>query len=222
MSPRPPTPKPTRRQIEALTFITRFQERFGYPPSLREIGSSLSIGSTNGVRSLLLTLERDGFITRRRRISRGIEVTAKGATVLPIPRDHPAQARAKVNLVPVLGRVRAGEPELAWEERESFLRVDSDLFPYPDVFALKVKGDSMKEAGILPGDWVLARPQLSLSPGDIVVAVIEEEATVKRYFPMKSRIRLEPANPNYPSLTIDPAKTQFTIAGKVVGVLRKL
>ncbi|MFN3822091.1 MAG: transcriptional repressor LexA, partial [bacterium] len=221
MSPRPLSPKPTRRQAEALTFLARFKEKYGYPPTLREIGMALSIGSTNGVRSLMLSLERDGFINRVKRISRGIEIARKGISYLrenAAISDFPHQ---RINLVPVLGKVSAGFPQLAIEDREEFIRLDKDLFPYEDTFTLKVKGDSMKEAGIYDGDWVLARPNLPLNPGDIVVAIIGEEATVKRYVPMQTHIRLEPANPQYPPIIIDPDREQLNIVGKVVGLIRK-
>lgn len=221
MSPRPPATKPTPRQAEALAFLARFKEKYGYPPSLREIGMALSIGSTNGVLSLLLSLERDGFITRGKRISRGIEIARKGLIYLKEKAaifDSPHQ---RIALVPVLGKVSAGSPQLAIEDREEFLRLDKDLFPYDDIFTLKVKGDSMKESGIYDGDWVLARPNLPLHTGDIVVAIIGEEATVKRYVPLETHIRLEPANPQFLPIVIDPEREQLNIIGKVVGLIRK-
>ena len=120
-----------------------------------------------------------------------------------------------------IGRVAAGEPILAVENVEGTLAVDSSFAPDRDVFALRVRGESMRDAGILNGDYVLARQQPTANKGDIIVAIIGEEATVKRYYPEGTRIRLMPENPSYRPIVVNRYSPEFRIAGKVVGLIRK-
>ncbi len=199
----------TTHQRDVLSFISDHSAQFGYPPTLREIGSKFEIGSTNGVRCILASLEKKGFIRRSPNLSRGIEIVgASKRTGGTVP-------------VPIIGRVAAGMPLLALENLEGDILIDRDYFPYTDGFALRVKGRSMIDAGIMDGDVILARPNLPVEPGSIVVALIGEEATVKRYYPETDRVRLEPANPMFGPILVDHDTPGFIIAGKVVGLYRR-
>ena len=199
----------TGRQRQALNAIEEIILQRGRPPTIRELGRSLNITSTNGVRYLLGVLARKGYIRRQSRTSRGIEL---------LRRPRPGNLRP----VPLVGRVAAGEPILAEENIEDVFFVDSAFLTSGDLFALRVRGESMKGAGIFDGDVVFARKQPQALPGDIVVAVIGDEATVKRFYPENGRVRLEAANPDYGPIIVDRAVPGFHLAGKVVGLLRKM
>ena len=198
----------TERRQAIYDFIRSAIAASGMPPTLREIGLQFGIASTNGVEKHLLALERGGHITRERGKSRGISVMGG---------SRPAAA------VPLLGRVAAGVPVLSPENREGDVTVDASLFDIKTtqpVFALVVRGDSMMDAHILDGDTVLVREQATARNGDIVVALVEGEATVKRFFLENDRIRLQPENRNMAPLYFD--RGDLRIIGKVVGVMRKL
>ncbi|MFH0765085.1 MAG: transcriptional repressor LexA [Calditrichota bacterium] len=199
----------TDRQRSILAFISADIESRGRPPTLREIGSHFGIGSTNGVRAALITLEQKGWIKRDPYSSRGIMLIKTSA--LP----------ASVVRIPIVGRVAAGAPLLAEENIEGELLMDRCLFPSGDGFALRVKGSSMINAGISDGDIVLARPDLPLENGSIVVALIGEEATVKRFYPERDRVRLEPANEAFGPIIIERNTPGFRIVGRVVGLYRR-
>ena len=202
--------KLTARQQEIYDFIARVIRNQGYPPTIREIMEAFGIASTNGVRTTLSALEKKGYIRRTAKLSRSIELT-----------DYQdASLSGDVREVPVIGRVAAGEPILAMENIESTLAVDAGFVPRGDVFALKVEGDSMRDAGILDGDFVLARHQESAHQGEIVVAVIGEEATVKRYYREGSRVKLMPENEAYQPIVVGKSHESFRIAGKIVGLMR--
>jgi len=198
----------TKRQQQTLEAIQETMIRDGRPPTIRELGRSLNITSTNGVRYLLDALAQKGYIRRRSRTSRGIELL----------RRRPENLRA----VPLVGRVAAGEPILAEENIEDVFFMDSSFLTSGDLFALRVRGESMTGAGIFNGDVVFARKQPLAQPGDIVVAVIGDEATVKRFYPENGRIRLEADNPDYGPIIVDRAVPGFRLAGKVVGLIRKI
>jgi len=201
--------KLTERQKAILDFIRETIKDRGAPPTLREIGAHFKISSTNGVRSFLSALEKKGYIKRHSYQSRGIEL-AEGA-----------KTTASFNSIPIVGRVAAGEPILAEENIEGRIGIDLDLLGDEDLFALRVQGDSMIEAGIHNGDLVFARRQPIAERGEIVVAIIGDEATVKYFYPENGRVRLEPANPSFRTLVIERRTPGFSIAGKVVGVFRK-
>ncbi|MCE2431415.1 MAG: transcriptional repressor LexA [Candidatus Latescibacteria bacterium] len=204
--------KLTARQQEIYDFIAQVIRNQGYPPTIREIMEAFGIASTNGVRTTLSALEKKGYIRRTAMLSRSIELTDYQA------RD--ASLSGDVREVPVIGRVAAGEPILAMENIESTLAVDSGFVPRGDVFALQVEGDSMRDAGILDGDFVLARHQESALQGEIVVAVIGEEATVKRYYREGSQVKLMPENEAYQPIVVGESHEPFRIAGKIVGLMR--
>ncbi len=203
----------TTRQRQIFEFIKRSVTDLGRPPSLREIGDKFKINSTNGVRTVLDALERKGYIRRSRYLSRGIEIIKEAPEHL----DPKHQV-----MVPLVGRVAAGTPLWAEQNIEGTFCIDRTFVPGEQIFALRVKGDSMIEAGILDGDYVLVRRQQTADRGDIVVAQVGDEATVKRYIPEKKRIRLEPANPDYGPIIVERGSPGFAIAGKVIGLLRKM
>jgi len=198
----------TFRQKEVIEFISATIQQKGFPPTVREIGKRFRIASTNAVHGILEALEKKGHIRKRPFLSRGIEIISS--------------LRPDFRLVPVVGRIAAGLPILAVENIETHLAVDKSFLPGGDIFSLKVVGESMKEAGIFDGDYVLARRQSMAEPGDIVVAVIGEEATVKKYYPTKKYIRLEPANQDFEAIIVEKGTPDFYIAGKVIGLMRRM
>lgn len=205
----------TERQQAIFDFIAGIIRSRGAPPTIREIMEAFDINSTNGVRTTLAALEKKGHIRRHARLSRGIELVDRGETT-------PAQYDTVE--VPVLGRVAAGSPILATENIDSSVHVDRSLLPSSgEVFALSVQGDSMIEAGILDGDVVVARQQETADRGEIVVALIDDEATVKRFDPGPDAIRLLPENSSYEPIVVRPDEgINFRIAGRVVGLMRRL
>ena len=205
--------KLTARQQEIYDFISTAIRDHGYPPTIREIMDAFDIASTNGVRTTLSALEKKGYIRRHAMLSRGIELTDY------VERD--TTLSGDIREIPLIGRVAAGEPILAAENVESTLSVDAGFVPSGDVFALQVEGDSMQKVGIMNGDIVLARQQTSALQGEIVVAVIDEEATVKRYYQEGSQVRLMPENDAYEPIVVHPSEESFRIAGKIVGLMRR-
>jgi len=194
------------RAREILSYIQRFSREHGYPPTIREIGGAFEINSTNGVRYYLQMLEQGGYMKRSSKRSRGIELKSGGRTFAPAG-------------IPVLGRVAAGQPTLAEENFDS--RLDTqDLFGDPaGLFALRVRGDSMIDAGIHEGDYVVVRQQDRANAGQIVVALIGEEATVKYYRPKRDHIELEPANERLQPIVVE-RDAEFRVLGVVKGVMR--
>jgi repressor LexA len=214
----------TDRQKEILTFIQRTTEERGFPPTIREIGEEMDIKSTNGVNDHLKALERKGYLTRGEQQSRSLVPTKRARMVLGLGAKKSA-ADANMIDVPLLGRVAAGAPILAQENVEDTVRIDSFLLGGNgrEVFALRVKGNSMIEDGIHDGDFIFVKKAPSATPGEIVVALIEDEATVKRYFPEGDRVRFQPANKDMEPIYV--AKSEFKqtmILGRVVGVYRKM
>lgn len=197
----------TGKQQEVLEYIVELVRTRGYPPTLEELGKQFGIRSTNGVRAHLRALERKGYLKRRPRTSRGIELT------IPFT---PFTSTTQVIEVPLVGRVAAGLPLLAVQNLDGTLLLDKSLIRGEGCFALKVKGDSMVEAGILDGDYVLVRPQASAENGDIVVALLDDEVTVKRFYREKQRIRLQPANSRMEPIFVKEAR----ILGRVVALVR--
>jgi len=203
----------TARQKQIFNFIVDYSKLHAKPPTLREIGGEFKIKSTNGVHCLVQAIRKKGFLQLSPRVSRGIQITA------PVTE---AEASDPGIAIPILGRVAAGGPILAVENIEGTVVVDASFCKRSrDVFALRVQGDSMVNAGIYHGDLVFVRQNALVSRGDIVVAVIGSDATVKRYFPENGRVRLEPENDSYGPVIVDEQSGDFRIAGKVIGVLRK-
>jgi repressor LexA len=212
----------TDRQKEILQFIMRATEESGFPPTIREIGEAMDIRSTNGVNDHLKALERKGLLTRGEQQSRSMVPTKRARLLLGLgaKKSDPTMVE-----VPLLGRVAAGAPILAQENVEDTVRIDSFLLGGSgrEVFALRVKGNSMIEDGIHDGDFIFVRKAPSATPGEIVVALIEDEATVKRYFPEGDRVRFQPANKDMSPIYVSKAEFKQTmILGRVVGVYRKM
>lgn len=211
----------TERQKEILRFIARAAEERGFPPTIREIGSEFGIRSTNGVNDHLKALERKGYLSRHDQQSRTLvpTKTARLALGLGVPRG------GRTIPVPVLGKVAAGRPILAVEAAEDTVEIDSVMLPGNgrEVFALRVKGDSMLGDGIHEGDFLFVRKQLHAKAGDVVIAMIEGEATVKRFFPEGERVRFQPSNAAHAPIYVSRADFRQTmILGVVVGVYRRL
>ena len=204
----------TQRQNEVFKFIKHCLENKGRPPTVREIGLRFQITSTNGVRSILSALIKKNYIKRTPKVSRGIDVvTGKKSKFKP---------DSNLVEIPIIGRRAAGSPILAVENLEGTVSIDRDfLMRQSNVIALRVKGDSMKDAGILNGDMVFARRQPVAEAGQIVVAIIGEETTVKYFYPEARRVRLEPANQSYGPIIVDEKTPDFRIAGRVIGVMRQ-
>jgi repressor LexA len=214
----------TQRQQMVLDFIRRSIQDRGYPPTLREIGARMGIRSTNGVNDHLRALERKGYLTREDMKSRALRPTNLAVQALG---EMPVELVANdVDLieVPVLGRVAAGLPLLAEEQVIDTVRIDRTLLKGGrEVFGLKVHGDSMIEAGILSGDYIFVKKQLTANRGDIVVALIGDEATVKYYFPEKDHVRFQPANKNMAPIYVRAQDFKPTmLLGVVIGVFRRM
>jgi repressor LexA len=225
----------TDRQLEVLRFIARQIEDAGYPPTIREIGEALDIRSTNGVNDHLKALERKGFLTRdpvksraliptdRAREILGEAVAPTRSNVIPFAKGS-AKLATRLVEIPIVGRVAAGQPILAQERIEDTVQVDAFLLgTNKRVYGLRVQGDSMIGDGILPGDYVFVKKQLHAEDGDIVVAMIDEEATVKRVYFEGDRVRFQPSNPRMAPIYVRESDFRSTmILGVVVGVYRKL
>ena len=212
----------TDRQKEILSFIQRTTEERGFPPTIREIGEEMDIRSTNGVNDHLKALERKGFLTRGEQQSRSLVPTKRARMILGL---GSRKADPQMIDVPLLGRVAAGAPILAQENVEDTVRIDSFLLggSGKEVFALRVKGNSMIDDGIHDGDFIFVKKAPSAAVGEIVVALIEDEATVKRYFPEGDRIRFQPANKDMEPIYVSKSDFRQTmILGRVVGVYRKM
>jgi repressor LexA len=222
----------TQRQREILDFISASIVERGFPPTLREIGEHFSIRSTNGVNDHLKALEKKGHLRREDLKSRAMRPILPDGTgeIVPLGRTR---AGTDVELVsndddmaeiPILGRVAAGQPILAVEAATDTVRVDRVLIGgHREVFGLRIVGESMIEDGIFDGDYVFVKKTPSARSGDIVVAMIEGEATVKRYYPEGDRIRFQPANQNMDPIIVRKADFKSVdIIGIVVGVYRKL
>lgn len=210
ISKRARTPRPlTAKQREVLNFITERVDSFNYPPTLREICDRFNMHSTNAARCVLKALEDKNFIIRRSSLARGIALTSNR-------RRQTDSVR-----VPIVGSVAAGTPLLAEENLDGELIIDRTLFPSGDGFALRVRGDSMTGDGINDGDIVLARQDYDLTPGSIVVALIGDEATVKRCFKEGNVVRLEPSNPDFKAIEVHLDREDFRIVGRVVGLFRR-
>ncbi len=208
----------TDRQRDILEFITQSIRERGYPPTLREIGIHFGIKSTNGVNDHLRALEKKGYLQREDLKSRALRPMGMRGPVRAPTRDEDMVD------VPLVGRVAAGVPLLAVENVEETVRVDRFFIGQTrEVFALRVKGDSMIEDGIFDGDYIFVRKQLQANRGDIVVAMIGDEATVKRYFPEGDNIRFQPANAAMEPIIVRKRDWKsVNLIGLVVGVYRKM
>ncbi len=198
----------TRRQQEILTFVHRYADAHGYPPSVREIGQALGLTSSSTVHSHLAALEKKGYLRRDPSKPRALEI-------LRDERDIPVR---KVTSIPVVGHVTAGQPILAQQHIEEYFSLPTDFIRSEECFILRVRGDSMIDAGIFDGDLLVVRRQRSAKNGDIVVARLEDEATVKRFYLEGDRIRLQPEN-----RSMEPIYTHdVALEGVAVALIRRL
>ena len=220
----------TERQQMVLDFIRQSITDRGYPPTLREIGARMGIRSTNGVNDHLRALERKGYLTREDMKSRALRPTGMplpgtpaNESGLPPPSAVGGSGDDELVDVPVLGRVAAGLPILAEEHVVDTVRVDRAMVKGGrEVFGLKVQGDSMIEAGILSGDYIFVRKQMTAQRGEIVVALIGDEATVKYYFPEKDYVSFKPANKAMAPILVRASDFRATmLLGVVVGLYRR-
>ena len=199
--------KISKKQKEILEFIKEEILSRGYPPSVREICEAVHLKSTSSVHSHLSTLEKNGYIRRDPTKPRAIEIIDDGFNLV----------RREIASVPVVGKVAAGQPITAVENIDNYLPVPADYVPNGDAFILKVQGESMINAGIMDGDFILVQQTSTCRNGDIVVAFIDrEEATVKRFFKEKGHYRLQPENPTMEPIIVD----EVEVLGKVIGLKR--
>jgi repressor LexA len=209
----------TARQEQALRYIADSIKDRGYPPTLREIGAHMGIRSTNGVNDHLRALERKGYLTREDMKSRALR--PRHIDFLGGP-TQPSNDADMVS-VPILGRVAAGMPLYAEEYMLDTVRIDRSMLKSGEIFGLRITGDSMIEAGILNGDYVFVRKQSVAQRGEIVVALIGDEATVKRYYPEKDYIRFQPENRAMAPILVRASDFKPTmLLGVVVGIYRRL
>lgn len=207
----------TSRQKEIYDFLVQKARAGEVTPSIREIGSRFAIASTNGVARHLEALRRKGFITLESGKARTIRVRPLdrlGATPMPA-------VKTKGRPIPLLGRVAAGTGLLAQENREGEVMVDPQLFGEGEAFALRVTGLSMQDEGIHEGDFVIVRPQRQAVNGELVVALVDEEATVKRFFDRGSHIELMPSNEAYQPIVVQKPAPGFMLLGKIIGLMRR-
>jgi repressor LexA len=197
----------TKRQREIFDFVKRYGEEHGYPPTVRDIGKAIGLTSSSTVHAHLANLEKLGMLRRDPTKPRAIEVLVDRAKAAVVPSG-----------LPVVGQVAAGQPVLAEENIEEYVPVPPIAGGDEGEFVLRVKGDSMVGAGIFEGDYVVVRPQETATDGEIVVALLEDEATVKRFFKEEDHVRLQPEND-----TLEPILSRnVQLLGRVVGVCRRV
>jgi repressor LexA len=202
----------TKRQQEIFDFIKKYSARYGYPPTVRDIGKAVGLASSSTVHAHLANLEKAGLLRRDASKPRAIEMLdrAAGGVVDAV------KSVVRPNGLPLVGHVAAGQPILAEENIEDYVAVPGLAGGDEGEYVLRVRGESMRDAGILEGDFVVVRRQDTAADGDIVVALVGEEATVKRFFREADHVRLQPENP-----AMEPIRSrEVRVMGKVVGVLR--
>ena len=225
--------KLTQTQEKALNFLREFLWEKGFPPTLREIASHFGLKGPKGPQKTLHILERKGYIRKTPGGSRAIEILkpqigrlrtamVQGRRSGLLYEKNVGSASVPTVSLPIVGRVTAGDPILAIENIEGYVNFDRNLVSSEDVFLLRVKGDSMIDAHIQDGDFALVKPQKDAENGEIIVALIDDEATIKRIFKKRDLIRLEPANPNMEPIVVKKGEKRITIIGKVIGIFRKM
>ena len=223
----------TSTQENVFNFLRKFLGEKGFPPTLREIAFHFGLKGPKGPQKTLHILERKGYIRKTPGGSRAIEILkpqiGKLRTAMVQGRRSGLLYEKNVGStsvltvsLPIVGRVTAGDPILAIENIEGYVNFDRNLVSSEDVFLLRVKGESMIDAHIQDGDFALVKPQKDAENGEIIVALIDDEATIKRVFKKRDLIRLEPANPNMEPIVIKKGEKKVTIVGKVIGIFRKM
>jgi repressor LexA len=200
----------TKRQQEIFDFIKKYSAKYGYPPTVRDIGKAVGLASSSTVHAHLSNLEKVGLLRRDPSKPRAIELLDKAVGVV--------KDAVTPGGLPLVGHVAAGSPILAEENIEDYVSVPEIAGGEEGEYLLRIRGDSMHNAGILEGDFVVVRPQDTAADGEIVVALVGEEATVKRFFREDDHVRLQPENAAYEPIRTRDAK----VLGRVVGVLRRV
>jgi len=208
------------RKQKIIDYIAATLRARGYPPSVREIARAVGLASTSAVHHHLSSLEQEGLLERGATQSRALRLTPTAALRAGLSSELvPGMLREENHILPIVGEIAAGGPIEAYQDVSETLNVPEMLAPSGDAYVLKVRGDSMVEAHITDGDFVVIRPQQTARNGDIVVAQVEENAvTLKRFFKEKGRVRLQPANDAYPPQFYDDVRIQ----GKLIGVIRRV
>ena len=204
----------TKRQQEIFDFIRKYSAKYGYPPTVRDIGKAVGLASSSTVHAHLANLEKIGLLRRDPSKPRAIELfdRAVGSAVESV------RGIVRPQSLPLLGAVAAGEPVVAEENVEDYVSVPELAGGGDGQYLLRVRGESMKDAGILEGDYVVVRSQDTARDGDIVVALLADEATIKRFFRERDHIRLQPENE-----TMEPIRSEdVKVIGRVVGLLRSI
>jgi repressor LexA len=200
----------TKRQQEIFDFIKRYSAKYGYPPTVRDIGKAVGLASSSTVHAHLANLEKIGLLRRDPSKPRAIEMLDRAA--------EGVKNIVRPSGLPLVGHVAAGQPVLADENIEDYVDVPGVAGGGEGEYLLRVRGDSMRDAGILEGDFVVVRPQDAADDGDIVVALVGEEATVKRFFRENDHVRLQPEN-----ASMEPIRSkEVRVLGRGVGLLRKV
>ncbi len=204
----------TRRQQEIFDFIRRYSAKYGYPPTVRDIGKAVGLASSSTVHAHLANLEKIGLLRRDPSKPRAIELLERGVGNAV----DSVRGMVRAEGLPLLGSVAAGQPILAEENIEEYVPVPQLAGGEEGDYLLRIRGESMKEAGILEGDYVVVHPQDTATDGDVIVALLGEEATVKRFFREPDHIRLQPEND-----AMEPIRSkEVKVLGRVVGLLRKV
>jgi len=200
----------TKRQQEIFDFIKRYSAKYGYPPTVRDIGKAVGLASSSTVHAHLANLERIGLLRRDPSKPRAIELLDRAV--------EGVKSIVRPDGLPLVGMVAAGSPVLAEENIEDYISVPEVAGGEQGEYVLRVRGESMRDAGILEGDYVVVRPQDTADDGEIVVALVGEEATVKRFFHESDHIRLQPENE-----TMEPIRSRdVRVLGRVVGLFRSV
>ncbi len=200
----------TKRQQEIFDFIKRYSAKYGYPPTVRDIGKAVGLASSSTVHAHLANLEKIGLLRRDPSKPRALELLDRAVGSV--------KSVVRPNGLPLVGQVAAGQPVLAEENIEDYVEVPPVVGGEDGEYLLRVRGESMKDAGILEGDLVVVRAQPTASDGEIVVALVGEEATVKRFFQESDHVRLQPENE-----AMEPIRSKdVVVLGRVVGLMRSL
>jgi repressor LexA len=200
----------TKRQQEIFDFIKKYSAKYGYPPTVRDIGKAVGLASSSTVHAHLANLEKVGLLRRDPSKPRAIELLDRAADAV--------KSVVRPSGLPLVGQVAAGQPILAEENIEDYVQVPELAGGEEGEYVLRIRGDSMKNAGILEGDFVVVRPQETARDGEIVVALVGEDATVKRFFRENDHVRLQPENE-----AMEPIRSrEVRVLGRVVGVFRQV